>query len=78
VGLGGYYTYNFSAKKQGIPMAFNKDIYHHEGGMQYSLGLCVYNLRMEAVSRLALSPLLIHKTLTIKNNAYYFQLAVVF
>lgn len=78
VGLGGYYTYNFSAKKQGILMAFNKDIYHHEGGMQYSIGLCVYNLRMEIVSRTGLSPILIHKTLNIKNNAYYFQLGVAF
>ncbi|MFA5301038.1 MAG: hypothetical protein WC389_22830, partial [Lutibacter sp.] len=77
VGIGGYYTYNFTAKKEGIPLSFQNDIYHHEGGMQYTIGLCLYKITLGATFRYGLSPLLRH-TSNIKNNTSCFQIGYTF
>lgn len=77
VGLGGYYSYVFSAKIRNQKLSLVQDIYPHRYGLQYSLGLHIAPVNIESIFRFDLYPLF-HHDKSIKNNAFFLQLAYVF
>lgn len=74
LGLGGFYSYNFHAIKDGKRMTFSNEINHHAGGTQVSLGMNIYNINVSAVFRIGLSPAFIN-TPMVRNQSIYFNIS---
>lgn len=76
-GIGGFYTYNFHGKNAGKRMDFNKDINHHEGGIQSNIGFSAYKVNIGVTFRRSLSPTIIN-TPSVKNRSVYFSIGYSF
>jgi len=76
-GIGGYYTYNFHAKMDGVRLSVPGDTYPNEGGIQTTIGLTVQKVTINGTLRNGISNVF-NNTPKVTNNAIYFGIAYAF
>jgi len=77
IGLGGFYSYNFHAIKDGTRMNFTNDISHHDAGIQSTIGFNFDKLNMAVVFRNGLTPAFKNSPV-VRNQAIYFNISYAF
>lgn len=77
LGLGGYYTYNFHAKMDGVRLSIPGQVYPHEGGIQTTFGVTVQKVTVNATFRNGISKA-INNTPKVTNNTMAFGIAYAF